>query len=519
MPDSAIPTFASRWAQAVAVAGDRAFLVWESSAAAENVWTYREFDDVVRRVAASLLGAGVRRGDAVHIALTNSPAFVAVWLATVRMGAYLVPCDPRATAPEIAAQLRRTHAVAGIASARRVEAYREACREVGGTRMFVTDEDDTTLAPFAGDSTAVDGLPEPRPLDVAAVMFTSGTTSLPKGVVVTQANYAFAGDTMAAAADLTPDDRQLVALPLFHANAQYYSFASAISVGASVALLSGFSASRFLSQAAHHGATHASLFAAPMRMILARGATPRSDLRLRHVWYAQNVTAEQYESLASLFGCRPRQLYGMTETIAAVLTAPPEMPTPYSIGSPTDGCLVALASPVDGTEPAPGDEGELLVGGRRGIELFREYLDDPATTDGSFVDGWFHTGDMARRDVDGQYFFTGRRSDVLKVAGENVSLAEIEAVLAEHPSLFEAAVVARPDPIRDEVPVAYVVAHAGGPSPTADELAAWCAARLGPAKRPRDYVFVEELPRTSVGKIRKFLLQDANPASNPARSF
>ncbi len=113
-------------------------------------------------------------------------------------------------------------------------------------------------------------------------MFTSGTTSTPKGVVVTQANYAFAGEIMAAAADLGPDDRQLVVLPLFHANAQYYSFASAIAVGASVALMSGFSASRFTAQAGRHAATHASLFAAPTRMILARGAFGRDDLRFSH---------------------------------------------------------------------------------------------------------------------------------------------------------------------------------------------------------------------------------------------
>src|SRR3546814_2569977 len=131
-------------------------------------------------------------------------------------------------------------------------------------------------------------------------LFTSGTTSAPKGVVVTQANYAFAGDVMAAAAGLAKDDRQLVVLPLFHANAQYYSFASAISAGASVALMSSFSASGFLAQAVRHGATHASLFAAPMRMILARGATPVVGLQLRHCWYAQNITGDQYETLAGL---------------------------------------------------------------------------------------------------------------------------------------------------------------------------------------------------------------------------
>lgn len=171
------------------------------------------------------------------------------------------------------------------------------------------------------------------------------------------------------------------------------------------------------------------------------------------------------------------------------------------MGRPTPGCAVTLRD-VDGE-----GVGELLVGGRPGLELFREYLDDPATTAQSFTeDGWFRTGDLARCEG-GRYYFAGRSNDVLKVAGENVSLPEVEAVLAEHPSVFEAAVVGRPDPIRDEVPVAYVVTQEDVARPTVDELAQWCAARLSPLKRPRDYIFVDELPRTSVGKIRKFLLR------------
>jgi crotonobetaine/carnitine-CoA ligase len=112
------------------------------------------------------------------------------------------------------------------------------------------------------------------------------------------------------------------------------------------------------------------------------------------------------------------------------------------------------------------------------------------------------TGDFARRDADGYYYFTGRRSDVLKVGGENVSSVEVEAVLAEHPDVAEVAVVGRPDEFLDEVPVAFLVLRADA-APTADRFANWCAGRLAPCKRPRDFRFVTELPRTSVGKIRK----------------
>jgi crotonobetaine/carnitine-CoA ligase len=332
-------------------------------------------------------------------------------------------------------------------------------------------------------------------------MFTSGTTGQPKGVELTQANYAFTGWTMAAAAGLEAHHRQLVVLPLFHANAQFYSVASAIWAGASVALMHTFSASRFLTQAAAHEATHASLFAAPMRMILARSEPPAAPVGLQHCWYAMNIGDDQHETLSSWFGCKPRQLYGMTETVPAVLTEPAVDPVPSSMGCPTAGCLVDL------------DGDELLVGGEPGISIFAGYLDDPATTEVSFrtrPDGsrWFVTGDKASRRPDGRFEFAGRRSDVLKVAGENVSTVEVEQVLSAHPAVLEAAVVGAPDEVRDEVPVAFVVAADASSPPAIEDLDAWCAQRLTKSKRPRDITLVDELPRTSVGKIRKFLLKE-----------
>ena len=360
---------------------------------------------------------------------------------------------------------------------------------------------DLRSRPLAADA------PIPAPRDLLGVMFTSGTTSAPKGVLVTQANYAFAGEVMAAAAGLAADDRQLVVLPLFHANAQYYSFSAAIAVGASVALMSGFSATGFVRQAARHGASHASLFAAPMRMILARGADPDPACRLRHVWFAQNLADDQYEVLAALFGCRPRQLYGMTETVPAVLTNRAVDPVASAMGVPTLGCSVELRRP-GGRDPVPdGEVGEIVVGGTPGITLFAGYLDDPATTAAAFDDGWFRTGDLASRDGDGCFYFAGRSGDLMKVAGENVSTVEVEEVLSGHAGVLEAAVVAVPDPVRDEMPVAFVV-RAPGLAPVAEaDLTSYCESRLAPSKRPRALYFVDELPRTSVGKIRKFVLK------------
>jgi carnitine-CoA ligase len=517
-----LDSFATVWDASVAERGDAPFLIFEAPDGTVTEWSYRDFDHVVGRTAALLVERGAARGAAVHLALTNCPMFVATWLAAARIGAWIVPSDPMATAPELAEHLARTGAVVSVVSAARLDVARRAADEARAASghevdlaLVVVDEADARLGRLpsavlgAGDVAVA-----PSPTDRAAVMFTSGTTGRPKGVEITQANYTFAGRTMAAVAGLTAEHRQLVVLPLFHANAQYYSFASAIAVGASVALMHTFSASGFVGQAARHAATHASLFAGPMRMILARGGplSPADreaglELQLRHCWFAQNLGDDQYETLAEWFGCRPRQLYGMTETIPAVLTDSVHDPRPDTMGYVTAGCEVDVHDGAGRSCPAD-VEGEVVVRGVPGLTLFAGYLDDPDTTDASYRDGWFLTGDRATRDVHGRYRFAGRRSDVLKVAGENVSVVEVEAVLTAHPDVLEAVVVGAPDPVRDEVPVAYVVAaHTGvDPDTLSGSLEKWAVERLSKSKRPRSYTVVPELPRTSVGKIRKFLL-------------
>lgn len=495
-------TFAHLWAEAVAARDHQTFLVFEGPDGHVAEWTYATFDTVVARVAAHLVANGVTAGSSVHLALTNSPTFVAIWLAANRLGAWIVPSDPMGTTPELADHIERTRPVIGFCSAARADEYHAAAPPE--LQVVEIDEADVDLMMFGGVEFA--DWPELAPDDRAAVMFTSGTTGRPKGVEITQANYAFTGAVMANAASLSAEDRHIVVLPLFHANAQYYSFASAISAGASVALMHTFSASGFLPQCARHGATAASLFAAPIRMILARGEKTEG-VALRHCWFAQNIADDQYATIADWLGCQPRQLYGMTETIPAVLSDESASPRPDSMGYVTVGCQVDLHDAA-GDPVQHGDIGEIVVGGERGVSLFAGYLDDPVTTDASFRDGWFRTGDRATRDTQGRFFFDGRRSDVLKVAGENVSTVEVESVLSAHPGVLEASVIGAADDMRDEVPVAFVVAGDSVCPPTADELLDWCSERLAKAKVPRDITFLDELPRTSVGKIRKFILKE-----------
>jgi len=506
-------TFAEVWERAVDRSPQALFLRYAAPDGTVAEWSYGDFDRSIDAVAARLGAAGVRPGRAVHMALANGPAFVAAWLASVRLGAVMVPSDPFGRAPELAGHVSRTNPAIGLCATDRAGEYRRAVAEAAaptpGLAMEVLAVDDRApgLGGLVGDSgrnAAAPARPELGLRDTAAIMFTSGTTGRPKGVEITQANYAFCGKVMAERAGFGPGHRLLVVLPLFHGNAQYYSFAAAIWSGAAVVLQPRFSASGFCAQAAAGGATAASLFAAPMRMILARGAGG-PKLKLDHCWYAQNVNDVQYAQLSELFGCLPRQLWGMTETLPAALTNPRTDPVPSSMGEQTPGCLVDIHDAAGRSVP-DGEIGELVVGGESGITLFAGYLDDPATTEASFRDGWLLTGDRARRDAMGHYYFDGRHSEVLKVSGENVSVVAVEAVLAAHPAVLEAAVVGRSDPIRDEVPVGFVVASDPARPPSTAELLAWCGERLGKAAMPRDLTLLEELPRTSVGKIRKFLL-------------
>jgi crotonobetaine/carnitine-CoA ligase len=232
-------------------------------------------------------------------------------------------------------------------------------------------------------------------------------------------------------------------------------------------------------------------------MILARD-TRESPLRLHHVWFAQNLAPDQYERFAALVGCRPRQLCGMTETGPAVLTDRAATPEPSSLGTPSPGCAVRLAGPA---------RNELQVAGEPGRTLFLGYLDDAdATATALHREGdvsWFTTGDRASVDERGRYRFLGRGGDIVKVGGENVSLTEVEALLATHPAFLEVVAVAVPDPVLDEV-VAAVFVPAGGTYPPEAELLSWSAERLSPARRPRAFHAVDDLPRTSVGKIKRF---------------
>ncbi|WP_210603797.1 class I adenylate-forming enzyme family protein [Brevibacterium oceani] len=520
-------TFNDHWNAAVSAHGDRMFLVFRRDGYTDASFTYAQFDAVADAVAATLSHHGVSSGTGVHMCLRNCPAFIAVWLAAARLGAWIIPVDPSSSPRDLKRQTARTQPVVGIVGSQREEDYR-ASVDAGMAIITVAETAEDVL--LGGPLRMVDAITAEgsassesvlSPDDRLAVMFTSGTTSEPKGVILTQANYAYIAETMSSLAGVRPEHRWFVTLPLFHGNAQYYCFSAAIASGASVAMTHGFSASRWIDQARELEVTHASLFAAPIRMILSRTDPAQPPLSLTHVWYAQNLSEGHYQRFEQLCGTGPRQLYGMTETTAIVSCDLSDRPCHDTIGHPIEGRRIAVVSPLTGDRARTGEPGVLLLAGTRGADLFEGYLDDPSANDKAFIDfdgqTWFSTGDLVSVDDDGALSFVGRVDDVIKVSGENVSLTEVEASLAEAPGVLEVAVIAAPDEVRDTVPVAFVVAEDDANRPTIDALKIFASENLPKAARPQKWEIVESLPKTSVGKIRRFQL-DATTTEASANS-
>ncbi len=461
--------------------------------------------ELARYGAAVLTDLGVRRGDAFAVVLGNCREFVACLFGAAWTGAVMVPCNPDSTATELQHMFSHSGSVAAITDAARLSRVREA---FGAGPVALTGDDFDLRAQQAAPSISASGTVVGSS-DPLAVLYTSGTTSLPKGVLVTHANFLHAGEVVAQNLRMRPDDRWLVTLPLFHANAQFYSLMSALVSGASIAVMQRFSATQWGKQAQVHGATLGSLFAAPIRMILAHPpGTADGANALRATLFAQNLTPTQLIEFERRFDCPLVQLYGMTETVA-----PPLMNPIYrrrdnmTVGWPTTAARVRLVDDEGHDVTAPGAVGELLVGGEPGVSLMAGYLNDPDATAAALQNGWLRTGDMMRLADNGAYAFEDRSKDMIKRSGENVAAAEVERVLNTHPAVFESAAIGVPDPIRDEAIAMFVVLNTESTC-TADELIAFCEQHLARFKVPSSIKFVEALPRTAVGKVQKHVLRN-----------
>lgn len=480
---------------------ERVWLSYEDAEGRIREMTYAEALARARRAAGIFAAAGLKAGDRVHLHLPNCIEFYDAWFAASLLGAAMVPTNPRAPAVEIAPLLADAEPGLGITTADLASAVQIARPEM----PLITIEELAVASPSGADVT----WHEPSVNDLAAILYTSGTSGRAKGVMVTNANYSYVGEGLASYLDIRAEDRWLVVLPLFHANAQYYTTMSALSRGASIALVPRFSASLWGRQVKAHGVTMGSLAATPVRMILASPPCPEdADNKLRFTLFGQNVTDEQAAEFERRFDTPLIQLYGMTETILPPTMNPLSDERRWqSIGRPMPGVTIRLVDE-DGAPAAVGAPGEILVGGTPGQTLAAGYFNMPEETVQAFGEGWLRTGDLATRDADGFLYFLERAKDIVKRGGENLSVTEIEAVIAAHPDVAEVAAVGVPDPIRDEAVVAAIVLEPGHQPLSHEALVEWCGKSLAPFKIPSGFAYVDSLPRTSIGKLNRREVRD-----------
>jgi crotonobetaine/carnitine-CoA ligase len=491
---------------------DRVFLVCEDPEGVSRSFTWREVLEHSLGLAEVLAAAGVRRGDRVHLHLGNRPEFLFAWFGSALGGFSIVPTNTAATADEIAFIIGHAQTRLSVTEEAHLETVSSARRDPSAEAPVLCCERDGLIDAVSRDDAgaSVDST------DELGIIYTSGTTARPKGAIVSHAGYLFAGEVVSKAICLSPDDRLIVCLPLFHANAQYYSTMGALTARATLILLPRFSASRFVDQCIAHEATVASLFSAPIRMILAQEPRPRwNSNRLRVVLFAQNLGDTELARWDRHVGAPLLQLYGMTETIG-----PPLMNPIWgerradAIGRVSLGYTCRVVDE-NGDDVEGGERGELLVGGVPGVSLISGYLHDEEATAAAIVDGWLSTGDVVQVDERGYFSFVDRNKDMIKRAGENVAAGEVEAVLLSHPAVADVAVVGVPEEMRDEAIVAFAVLGDG--DATEADLRGWCSERLAKFRVPSEVRIVTRLPRTPVGKVQKHLLRrDYQAAARPS---
>lgn len=510
-------TIPAAWEDRADRHADEWFLLFESEDGHQCVYDYDEFAGLVDGAARAFHDElDVRKGDRVAVHLGNSPSYVRVYFALLKLGAVVVHSNPKHTVRETRYTLDQSDAGHAVTDPEHLDVVAEASQETDVAEVVVARTDDpptgtATLSDLVDHDRPFDPGVEVTPEDPAQIVFTSGTTGEPKGVVHTHANIVYGTERNCHHLGMRPTDRTCIALPLCHVHGQFHGVLAPTYAGGTVVLLEAFSASSYVDQLRKHRATVTSLIGTQMRALLAQPEQDTdADHDVRELYNAINVTDEEKTRFCDRFDVTIVNGWGLTETLTAATMSPRFGDRRWpSVGLPTFDVEIHVVD--DEHEPVGPDEvGEIAVEGERGQSLMKEYYGMPDRTEAVFTDrGWLLTGDMGRMDEAGYLYFVDRKKDIVETKGENVSIAEVEGVLNDHPEVAEAAVVGAPHDVYGEVVKAYVKS-AGGDLSTAD-LTEHAEANLSEFKVPAEIVVVEEFPRTSIGKIdRGTLAERAN---------
>ncbi|MFE1465693.1 long-chain fatty acid--CoA ligase [Streptomyces nigra] len=488
--------------------------------------TYAELDTAARRVANMLCARGIRPGDRVAVSCPNVPWFPIVYYGILKAGAVVVPLNVLLKSREITYHLTDSGAKAyfcfeGTPELRMGEEGRNGFESSDDCEhFFLLTAAPTTDSPLAGTQTltaALDGRSADFETvateagDTAVILYTSGTTGLPKGAELTHANMTLNALTSRNLFGEAEHDVHLITLPLFHSFGQSVQMNAGLGARATLVLLPRFEARSAFSLMERHSVT---IFAGVPTMYwsLLGEEAPGADLTriAQHLRFAVSAGAalpvEIHRRFEERFGITLLEGYGLSETSPVATFSPPGAKArPGSIGRPVWGVELGLidenGSPVEG----PDAVGEIVV---RGHNVMKGYLNRPEATAEVLRDGWFRTGDLARRDSDGWYYIVDRAKDLIIRGGFNVYPREIEEVLLTHPAVSMAAVIGVPDDSHGEEIKACVV-RTPGVDISEEELIAWCRESMASYKYPRLMEFSDHLPTNATGKILKRELRNA----------
>jgi crotonobetaine/carnitine-CoA ligase len=484
--------------------GAHPFLIWEPFDYPSQTWSYAEFAQDTVRLAAGLAARGLMAGDRLLIHLENCPEFLLAWFACARLGVIAVTTNTRLAPNELKYCAGNAGITAAITQPKLVDVVQQACSDIKWIAVTNTDAGRTPEQNQLPERAArFDTLFEDNfsirskadPWAPLSIMYTSGATSYPKGVLWTHANALWGGRVGAAYQLIRPSDTHLLFLPLYHTNAMTCQMLSAFAAGATIVLHARFSASRFWEVALRHKCTLTSVVPFCVNALQDQ-PVPDHSFRLWGGGLNGHYDAQ--------FGIRTLGWWGMTETmIPGIVGSPFYDDAPMTLGRPSPFHEIVILDEA-GNGVGPGETGDLKINGIPGLSLFHSYYGNPDETEASFDEqGFFATGDRCTFHPDGTITFADRAKDMLKVGGENVGASEVERVIASVPGVSEAAVVARPHPMLDEVPVAFIIAQPGFDSSILASIEASCASLLADFKRPREYRFVDELPRGTLNKVAK----------------